>query len=62
MGIEPLPFRVADRDSSNYGIQLILGVVNFKKIYYFSDEFTKEISILVHRGHQRSATSPAIGC
>jgi hypothetical protein len=62
MGIEPKPFRVADRDSSHWGNQLMLRVVNFKNIYYFSDEFTKEISILVHRGHQRSATSPAIGC
>ncbi len=62
MGIEPYRIRVADRDSSHCGIQLLSKIVNFKKIYYFSDEFTKEISILVHRGHQRSATSPAIEC
>jgi hypothetical protein len=45
MGNEPYFFRVADRDSSHCGNQLIPNVVNFKKIYYFSDEFTKEISI-----------------
>jgi hypothetical protein len=62
IGIEPLFFRVADLDSSHCDNQLLSTIVNFKNIYYFSDEFTKEISILVQRGHQRSATSPAIGC
>jgi hypothetical protein len=62
MVIEPLFLRVAERDSSHCNNQLMSNIVNFKNIYYFSDEFTKEISILVHRGHQRSATSPALGC
>jgi hypothetical protein len=40
MGTEPLPFRVADQDSNHCGYQMIT-IVNFKNIYYFSDEFTK---------------------